>query len=107
MPTPWRGHAVRLAVAGVGLECARADQGHARAGTVSKVIHQSAKGVLAANPSPPPIVNNFAADFSSAANKLSSSAHPDGGSASDVARSSRAYLKKVQRRAPARPQATT
>ena len=74
--------------------------------TDSKVIHQSAVKGPSQSPQPPPIVSNFAAAPRAVVNKISASAQADGGSASDVARSCFAHLSKVQRRTPARPQAT-
>jgi transposase len=76
------------------------------AGSLSQVIHQSAEGASAKCPSPT-IVNNFAADKMSVGDKLVASVSADGGNASDVARSCFAHRKTVQRRTPARSQAST
>jgi len=76
------------------------------AGSGSKVINQSVEGAPKKAP-PPPIVNNFAADKISVDDNLSTSAQADGGNASDVARSRVAHPARVQRRTPARPQAST
>lgn len=71
------------------------------AGSLSKVIHQSAEGASGERPSPL-IVNNFAADKKSVGDKLLTSASADGGNASDVARSRFAHRMTVQRRKPVR-----
>jgi hypothetical protein len=75
------------------------------AGSGSKVIHQSAEGASQKAP-PPPIVNNFAADKNSVGDNLLTSVSADGGHASDLARSRVAYRTTVQRRTPARSQAS-
>src|SRR5438309_633816 len=57
--------------------------------TVSKVIHKRRRKAPAKpSLSPAPLVNNFAADFDLAVDNLPAPAHPGGGNASVVARSS-------------------
>jgi hypothetical protein len=76
-----------------------------RAGSGSKVMHQSAEGAAPNAPSPP-IVNNFARRKMWGGDKLSQSVSTDGGDASDGTRSCYDHIKTVRRRTPVRSQAS-
>ena len=72
--------------------------------TLSKVIHKRRRKAPAKpSPSPAPLVNNFAADIGPSVDNFVVPAQAGGGSASVGTRLSFDDLKKVSRRAPARP----